>query len=70
MRKCYKKVGMSAWIVGVTSFLLSMFLRDMLNDFTLGFFEGMALAGMATGLVYLIACAVKRTAPFSLKDEK
>lgn len=53
------------YLTGLLCFTLSLFLKDRLPDFWLGYIEGIAITGIIAGVAHFIFCFIEKRNPFN-----
>lgn len=71
--KFYKKKGynmfiMGLLVIGMMMYMISMFLRNKIADFPLGFIEGVSIVLMILGIIHMMISFINKRNPYSGED--
>ena len=71
--KFYKKKGYNMFImgllfIGMLMYVMSMFLRNKIADFPLGFIEGISIVLIMLGIIHMIISFINKRNPYSGED--
>ncbi|RGD73496.1 hypothetical protein [Anaerofustis stercorihominis] len=71
--KFYKEKGYNMFIMGLSvigmmMYMISMFLRNKIADFPLGFIEGVSIVLMILGIIHMMISFINKRNPYSGED--
>lgn len=64
-RKVYNMFIMGISFIGMMMYAVSMFLRNRISGFPLGFIEGIAIALMIFGMIHMIISFINKRNPYN-----
>ena len=63
--KFFNSFLMFLLVLGILSFVSTLFFRDSLSDFTKGFLEGFAGTAILIGIVHIVVCRIQGRNPYT-----
>lgn len=63
-RKVYNMFIMKISFIGMLMYKVSMFLRNNMTGFPLGFIKGIAIALIIFGIIHMIICFINKRNPY------
>lgn len=67
-RKVYNMFIMGISFIGMMMYAVSMFLRNRISGFPLGFIEGISIVLMMLGIIHMIISFINKRNPYSGED--
>ncbi|EDS72560.1 hypothetical protein NE604_05515 [Anaerofustis stercorihominis] len=67
-KKRYNMFIMGLSVIGMMMYIISMFLRNKIADFPLGFIEGVSIVLMILGIIHMMISFINKRNPYSGED--